>query len=489
MSLIPDLEKRADVTWNGIHRDARNSDATPYEVGPHLRPAWAALDGAAILFGPSIGPGKRRFVTTGQGGGKRHLHAFEADGTPCFADHPDWSKPGPRICTDVPLFDDVGRMFVSGETRVWCFGPNGDLIWATDISQFGAYGGFISTIITKYGFVGGVTMHGQMVLLDPESGRLAKPVFQTPIGEVFKPVPPMPGLWKGGLMDRDLVERIEPGFFGRGFSVTSSPVVNPANGLVYYAAVSTKPGYSTLYAVSETGDKIEVVFTADIEGICTASPSVSPDGARVYTVNGHGFVHAFNAEIGNLIWTRSGGNMAASPAIGLDDVVYSAGVDTNDGRSYLLAIRGETGDLVWRRNYDGVAQDSLAARPVSALFPSSLATAVANSVPTVAPNVIFLLVNLGYPFREPASGRMMHQPHIPCLLSINPTNGDLISKIAVRDTSEAVIVAGNDGFVHVCHAALLSSVFYYGINPQLPASPRSDLKPIGGLSTFSSSFM
>ncbi|MEQ9586865.1 MAG: hypothetical protein RJS97_02790, partial [Parvibaculaceae bacterium] len=137
--------------------------------------------------------------------------------------------------------------------------------------------------ITKQGYVGGVTMHGQMALLDPNDGALAKPIFQTPSGEVYKPVPPMPGLWQDGLMDRKLVQRIEPGFFGRAFSVTSSPTVNPKNGLIYYAAVSTTQGFSTLYAVSDTGNEIEVVFQSDLQGICTASPSISPDCAHVYT--------------------------------------------------------------------------------------------------------------------------------------------------------------------------------------------------------------
>jgi outer membrane protein assembly factor BamB len=483
-----EIAKRADIGWNGIHRDARNSDATPYEIGPYLSPSWTALEGAAILFGPSIGPQKRRYVTTGQGGGNRHLHAFEADGSRCFEDHPDWLKPGPRICTDVPLFDDAGRMYVSGENHVWCFKPSGDLLWISDMTTRGAHGGLVSTIITKSGYVGGVTLYGQIILLDPETGALAKPIFQTPVGPVFEPVSPMPGLWEKGFMDRDIAQRIEPAFFGRGFPVTSSPAVNPTNGLIYYVAVSRHAGFSTLYAVQENSAELELVFQTDLEGICTASPSVSPDNARVYTVNGAGLIHAFDAETGSLVWTRSGGNMAASPTVGLDDVVYSAGVDAEDGRSYLLAIQGKTGTLLLRRNYDHIARAALPSREVNNLFPNELGTAVANSVPTVAPNVVFLLVNLGYPFKEPTSARMMHQPHIPCLLSIDPMTGDVISHTNVRDTSEAVIVAGDDGYLHVCHASLLSSVFYYGINPHLPEHLRSGLKPIGGFSTFKTSF-
>ncbi|MEQ8558238.1 MAG: PQQ-binding-like beta-propeller repeat protein [Henriciella sp.] len=479
-----ELTRRADVSWNGIHRDARNSDATGYEVGAYLTPAWTALEGAAILFGPAIGPENRRYVTTGRGGGLRNLHAFEPDGTPFLADHPDWKKPGPRICTDVPLFDSDGRMFVSGEEHVWCFGPDGNLTWVTNIAQHRAVGGFVSTIITRAGYVGGVTLHGQMVLLDPETGVFAKPLHQTPAGPVFEPVPAMPGLWHDGLMDQHLVNRIEPAFFGRGFSVTSSAAVNPTSGLIYYAAVSPSPGRSRLYAVSENAPEITIEFETDIDGICTASPSISPDGQRVYTVNGKGLLHAFDARSGALIWKRAGGNMAASPAVGLDDIVYSAGINPEDGRSCLMAVKGESGDLVWERNYDEIAGASLPVLQTSELFPVGAPTAVANSVPTITPNVIFMLVNLGYAFREPSSGRMMHQPHIPCLLSIDPSNGSVISRIDVRDTSEAVIVAGDDGMVHVCHAALMSSVFHFGINPHLPKAFRSPLKPVGGFSTF-----
>lgn len=479
-----ELSKRAAVCWNGIHRDARNSDAAPYEVGAYLTPAWTALEGSAVLFGPAIGPGNRRYVTTGRGGGVRNLHAFEADGTAALSDHPDWKKPSSRICTDVPLFDSDGRMFVSGEEHVWCFSPEGNLAWTTNIAEHGARGGFVSTIITRDGHVGGVTLNGQMVLLDRETGALAKPVHQTPAGQIFKPVPAMPGLWHDDLMDPELVKRIEPAFFGRGFAVTSSPAVNPGSGLIYYSAVSPSPGQSRIYAISESANVITVEFETDIDGICTASPSISPDGQRVYTVNGKGFLHAFDSETGTLLWKRAGGNMAASPAVGLDDIVYSAGINPDDGRSCLMAVQGESGDLVWQRNYDEIAEASLPVLQANELFPLGEPTAVANSVPTITPTVIFMLVNLGYAFREPSSGRMMHQPHIPCLLSIDPSNGSVISRIDVRDTSEAVIVAGDDGMVHVCHAALMSSVFHFGINPHLPQAYRSPLKPVGGISTF-----
>jgi len=177
--------------------------------------------------------------------------------------------------------------------------------------------------------------------------------------------------------------------------------------------------------------------------------------------------------------------MAASPTI--DDLgnVYSAGRDPATGSSQLLAMDGRTGKVIWQSGFDELARKLLPPRPALAVFPDPHPVGVANSVPTVTPEHVLLVVNLGYDFVPPGRTGRLNQPHIPVLLVLARSTGKLISFTPLRDTSEAVIVVGEDRRIHVCHAALTSSVFHYGIDPQLPESHRGPLRPVGGYTTLS----
>lgn len=487
-TVMPDIASRQNGGWNGIHRDGRNSDSVPYTVGPVLRQVSSALEGSAILFGPSVRSDGMRFVTTGRAGGERNLHRLSPDGNSIETDPDLWSGTDARACTDVPLIDSEGRLYVSGARQVWCYGPDGRRLWQTDIAALGASGGFVSTILTREGRVGGITLQGQMVLLDRETGAPVIPIKQLSSGEGFPSPARMPGLWRGGLMDLNLLTQIEPGFFGFGFPVTCSPAVNPVTGTIYIPVASAKSGKSELLGIAETTGKAEILFSTSLDGSCTSSPAVSGNGKRVYTVNGRGQLLAFDADQGGLVWCAEGGAPAASPAIGFDGVVYSGGRDPETGLSALSAFDGGTGNVLWRQSFNALANEALPERPESEFFSDRKPHSAVNSVQTVAPNVLLMAVTLGYEFRHPRTGWHIHQPHLSYLLSIDPRDGSILSKVHAQDTSEAVIVAAPDGYVHMCHAALLSSVSWHGLNPSLPEQLRSPLKPRGGISTFASSF-
>ena len=478
-----DLGVRGEWTWNGIHRDSRNSDFSPHEIQPDLKVENAVLDGSAVLFGPAIGPEQRRYVTTGQGGGASHLHCFSAKGELLHETSEAKGQPSPRVVPDVPLFDRDGRLFVTDDSHVWCYDADLDLVWRAEIEALGATRPFISTILTGKGRIGGVTMDGQIVLLDRSTGQLATDIVQLPVGEAFAAPPAMPGLWHGGLMDLSLCAEIEPGFFGHGFAVTCSPAVNPGDGRIFVPFADSAKGISRLAAIDEAESCAEIAWLSEIPGVCTSSPAISPDGRRVFTVNGRGIMHAFDCANGSLLWTREGCGMAASPTI--DDLgnVYSAGRDPATGSSQLLAMDGLTGRIVWRSGFDELARELLPPRATLPIFPDPHPVGVANSVPTVTAEHVLLVVNLGYEFVPPGETGRLHQPHIPVLLVLARSTGKLISFTPLRDTSEAVIVVGEDRRIHVCHAALTSSVFHYGIDPQLPQSHRSPLKPVGGYTT------
>ncbi|WP_306090342.1 outer membrane protein assembly factor BamB family protein [Qipengyuania flava] len=485
LAQIADLAPRGAFVWNGIHRDARNSDFSPVEVSSDLTFAWSALDGAAVLFGPSIGPDRNRYVATGQGDGSPHLHCFSPDGQLLARSDPEAGQPGARVAPDVPLFDDVGRLFVSDKSSTWCFGARFERLWRTDFSAFGVDGGFISTVLTRSGLVGGIAMDGKVVLLDRQSGELAIDILQLPVGKPFPAPPRMPGLWQNGMMSAALVAEVEPGFFGYGSAVTCSPAISPSTGRIFIPFSDAANGRSRLAAIDEGQGSISLAWLSDLEGVCTSSPAISPDGRRIHTVNGRGIMHAFDCASGELLWMRDGCGMAASPTLDASGNVYSAGRDSVSGVSQLLAIDGQSGDVLWRTTFEGLAREALPDRAIVPGFPNPSPTGVANSVPTVTPGHVLLVVNLGYDFAPPGGGPRLHQPHIPVLVVLDRDNGTVLSTNRLRDTSEAVIVVGDDHRLHVCHAALVSSMFHFGINPHLPESHRSPLVPVGGFSTFS----
>ncbi len=256
----------------------------------------------------------------------------------------------PRVCTDVPIFVGSDRFVVSDDRHTWCFNPDGRLLWSTDLVELGALGGPVSTVVTSQGFVGGVTMEGQVVLLDPGSGAPVRPAFDLRAGTGFPPPPPTPGLWAGDMMDADTAALI-------------------------------------------------------------------------------------------------------------------------DG-----------GDVRWRRSFDELAERHLPSRPAAPMFPHPDPIGTVNSVQTVGSGELLVVVALGYGFRHPDSGAGFLQPHRSLLVTVDASDGTVLHEVDLRDTSEAVVVAEPDGTVHVCHAALLTSLAAT-LDPCLPEHLRTPLRPIGGITT------
>jgi hypothetical protein len=225
-----------------------------------------------------------------------------------------------------------------------------------------------------------------------------------------------------------------------------------------------------------------VVLASDFQGRCAVTPSLSNDSRIVYTGNSHGVLHAFDAGSGALLWTYSRAGPAASPSVGTDGTVYT-GTNTVPGRpSELSALNGTTGEPRWIRSYDELAAEYLPDRPpLKPFFAESCPRAVVNSVQTIGASHLLVVLVLGYTFTSPGSPPMT-QPHRVVLASIDPGTGALLGATELPDTSEAAVVLDVDGSVYVSHAALSSSLFYYGINPLLPGSHQTRLVPSGGVS-------
>jgi len=301
------------VQWNSIHGDMRNSDGFAYPTSDRYEVVSRTLEGAAILFGPAIDATGNLYVCSGRGAPHAHLHSYSPDGTLRWESAPyDGAETlGPRVCPFAPLLDDQGRVFVADERAVWCFDSSGQVRWQTALAPLGIHAGFPSLVLSPRGDVAGISLDGVVMLLDPESGEPSLAPFPLPTGDAPPPLSAQPALWKG-MMDESTIRIMYPAFFGSGFPVTNSPAVSSSTGCIYITGAAENPGKTCLYGLSDAGSSITLQVTAEFDGFCSVTPSVSPDGTVFYTGNHRGELMAFDARDGRRLWSYSPGATAAS---------------------------------------------------------------------------------------------------------------------------------------------------------------------------------
>ena len=69
----------AQTAWPTIHRDSCNSASVPFDGSDSLMINWTALDKLRVLCSVTMGPEGNRYVTTGKGSRRFHLHAFNME--------------------------------------------------------------------------------------------------------------------------------------------------------------------------------------------------------------------------------------------------------------------------------------------------------------------------------------------------------------------------------------------------------------------------
>lgn len=468
--------------WNSIHGDMRNSDLVSAPLGTQYDVVGRVLEGAAVLFGPAVDASGNLYVCSGRGTGYSHLHSFDAAGNlrwecPIADDGNDVL--GARVCPFAPLLTDDGGVVVADERAFFCYESDGTLRWRRPLAPFGIHAGFPSAVLSPRGFVGGVSLEGVVLLLDSASGEPAYRPLKLPVGEATAAIAAPPGVWSG-MMDASVAQTLFPAFFGTGFPVTNSPAVSEVTGLIYITGAAQEPGKTQLFGIREDDGALSLELSTTFDGFCSVTPSVSADGATVYTGNHKGLILAFDARTGAPRWHYSPAATAASPTIGPDGTVYSGSTVSPTGNSQLSAVDHESGRARWCRDYDELAAKLLPERPVlDGLFPDPHPHASVNSVQTVGETSLLVVLTLGYTFAPPGHAPMT-QPHRSVLASIDTGSGELKGYTALPDSSEAAIVVAANGTVYTPHAALTSSVFFV-INEHLPPAYRTPLVPVGGV--------
>ena len=461
----------AHSAWATVHRDSGNTDYVPLRVSTAVEPAWTALDGAALFVGPVIGPEGNLYVPSGRGTGTSHLHAYARDGallweTPPMRSRADFDH---AAVVSAPIIDTDGNVYAGDSNQLWSFTAAGERRWVAELPAVGVNGFFVTPVFSREGFVGGVSTDGKVAFFDRATGALAFPVLDLPgVGGPPSQEPP-PGLWGGGLLAPEFVRPLWDLIFGREIEVANTPAVHARTGRIFITAGGATPQQGVLYGIDTSAEGARIAFSAPMGAGSGTSPAISPDGRLVYAIDDAGLMVALDGASGARAWEAADTMGQASPTIGPDGTIYSF----NGIAGTIVAIDGASGALKWRRQYDDVARDHLAWRPVVKR------TATVDGIITVTDNGLLAFLDLNYLF--PFGDQPYPQTRKIVVTQLDTANGELLGWFDSRDSSGAFVIPDADGSMYLSLSGTATSIGYYGVDPRLPGFLRANLEPRAGL--------
>ena len=470
------------VPWASVHRDSRNSDFLPMVTLPQQRVSWSVLDGAALINPGVIDAKGHHYMTTGRGPGYSHLHAFDQDGRLLWETEPqtDIDDFDALAAFNSPVLGVDGDLYVGDGNQFWAFHPDGRVKWVSELPEPGDP--FVYQVISRQGYVGGMTTNGWVAFYRRENGELAIPPFKLPAGVAPDTGPNLAGLWEGGLFDSKTAELSKQIAFGYKVQVANAPAVHPDTGRLFITAAGPRVGdeyTGVLYGLDVTDEGIEIAFATRMGGGSGTSPALSPDGQHVYSADGAGQMLAVDTDNGRVIWKAQGEGLL-SPAIGADGSIYTGDIF---GAPTVIALNPENGEQQWARSYDDYAATRLPRlTPAPPQLPNGHPVARLVSVVSTSANVVWVGMVLGYEYQPSDSSPTLTIPHETVVCSLAPQDGELLDCTAVRDTVEGIIKIGTAGRLFVSHTSIFGSSTYFGLNANLPEPYRAPTRPIGGVS-------
>ena len=485
----------ADTEWPSVHAGPRNDDYVRLALEGRFQHAWTALSGAATPAPVTIGPEGNIYQTTGQGPGTSTLHAFDRSGrvlwrTPAWLSTADFDS---CAVLQAAIVDDAGDLYISDCNQFWAFRNDGRVKWVIDLPSPPAdapfQGGtvttpimpFITAFFTKDGSVGGVTVFGDVVIVDRTNGAMVAPVLNLPGG----PAPPTtqtfpPTLWQDGFLDPEIIDLTFNIFFAGLMESVNTPAVEPESGRIFVTGTDVTPGLGALYGLDFTPGNpgtIEVAMTSVIGPGSGSSPALSPDGTAVYVSDDGGLLYSIDASSGDVNWSRDLEAPPSSATVGPDRTVYV--------NATLLTAVAPDGTVKWAADMSAVAEARL---PDDPDFEGRVA--FPNGVPTVTDNALLVPYYVGYLFNIAGSDRPVIIEQL--YLTIDVQSGELLAGsepyLAANGSNEGFVVPLRDGVVF----ASSGEFFTTGIvpiapivNPLLPEGYRV-LEAVGGLEALSS---
>jgi len=467
--------------WPAGHRDSANSDFVPIALGTSFALTKHFLHGHPIFWPPTIGADGMAYVVTGAPPGNSHLFAISPDGEVKWAAKPQESLDDldSFAIMNAPTIDAEGDLYVGDRDQLWAFRPHGDVKWVVDLKPYGVDWGFMTVVLSRQRYVGGVTTNGKVLFFWSHDGKLAMPPLDLPGG----PGPPAEDeppefLWKD-LMDPNLVPFLFNLIQGWELEVANTPAIHPETGRLYITAAGATPGTGTLYGIDVTDDALRIAFQAPMGGGSGTSPAVSHDGTQVYAVDERGRMIAIDAMTGRRLWqSEEGGGGSASPSIGPDETIYTPFQDH-------ITAYAKDGRLKWETTYSTICRERLP--DPGGIWNHVLSEPVAfiDSILTVGLERGWMNVVCGYYLPKILSRSNRTRVPVPqesLFVTFDLQSGEPVGEaIVLPETSEGFVTPLSNGNVIVTTSGAISSIFYYMVNRILPERLRVAGPPKAGL--------
>lgn len=470
-----------DSLWPLGHRDSGNTDFVPIELGSSYVLKKHFLHGHPVFFPPTIGVDGTSYVVTGAPAGRSHLFAISPEGETLWSAKPQESLDDldSFAIMNAPTIDAEGDLYVGDRDQLWAFKPDGTVKWVVDLKPYGVDYGFMTVMLSRQRYVGGVTTNGKVLFFWSHDGKLAMPPLDLP-GGAGPPAEDQPPefLWKD-LMDPELIPFLFNLIQGWEIEVANTPAIHPGTGRLYITAAGRASGTGTLYGIDISDDALTIAFEAPMGGGSGTSPAISHDGAQVYAVDELGRMIAIDAHTGRRVWQSSpGGGGAASPSVGPDETVYTPFQD------HVTAYSRE-GDVRWEVSYSKICQQRLPEPGGMWNYILSEPVAFIDSILTLGRRRGWMNVVCGYDLPKFLSRSERTRVPIPqesLFVTFDLQSGEPIgAPIALPETSEGFITPLSNGNVIVTTSGAISSIFYYMVNRILPERLQVDGPPKAGL--------
>ncbi len=467
--------------WPAGHRDSANTDFVPTTLGSDYQLDKHLLEGHPIFWPPTIGIDGTSYVVTGAPPGNSHLFAISPDGEIL------WSAPPQESLADLdsfaimnaPAIDAAGDLYVGDRNQLWAFKPNGDVKWIVDLEPYGVDWGFMTVVISRQNYVGGVTTNGKVLFFWSHTGELAMPALDLPGGAGPKPEDEPPeGLWKD-LMDPDLIPFLFNLIQGWKLEVANTPALHPETGRLYITAAGKTPDVGILYGIDITDDALSIAFQAPMGGGSGTSPAVSHDGSSVYAVDELGRMISIDAHTGKRQWqSDEGGGGSASPSVGADETIFTPFQDR-------ITAFARDGTVRWEKSYSDVCKERLPKLGGVWRFVFSEPVAFIDSILTVGPRSGWMNVVCGHHLPKVLSRSDRTRVPVPkesLFVTFDLADGTVVGEpIVLPETSEGFITPLTNRNAAVTTSGAISSIFYYTVNRILPEELKVAGPPKAGL--------
>ena len=470
-----------DSLWPAGHRDSSNTDFVPMELGTSFSIKKHFLHGQPIFWPPTIGFDGTSYVVTGSPSGNSHLYAISPEGEVLWSAKPQESLEDldSFAIMNAPTIDAEGDLYVGDRDQLWAFKPNGDVKWVVDLKQYDVDWGFMTVVLSRQRYVGGVTTNGKVLFFWSHNGELAMPSLDLPGGAGPAPEDEPPeSLWKD-LMDPDLIPFIFNLIQGWEIEVANTPALHPETGRLYITAAGSTPGTGVLYGIDITDDALSIAFQAPMGGGSGTSPAVSHDGSAVYAVDELGRMISIDAHTGRRLWqSETGGGGSASPSVGVDETIYTPFQDR-------ITAYTKDGDVRWEKSYSDICKERLPEPGGVWSYVLSEPVAFVNSLLTVGMRRGWMALVCGYhlpKFLSKSDRTRVPIPQESLFVTFDLATGEPLGEpLVLPETSEGFVTPLSNGNVIITTSGAITSIFYYMVNRILPERLQVAGPPKAGL--------